>query len=146
MTIRTITWSMSYSASARSRIAGRTTDATLVEDSVRPKSAALGPIPTRRTSVASITPSVHRLRPIRWPQMPSSARMGTIRAGETSAKRASFATCSTFARSSALSACVGAGRTAVGRKSPATAYSHLFPPAVLVQTMPLIPAQCRPVA
>lgn len=26
------------------------------------------------------------------------------------------------------------------------AYSHLFPPAVLVQTMPLIPAQCRPIA
>lgn len=26
------------------------------------------------------------------------------------------------------------------------AYSHLFPPAVLAQTMPLVPAQCRPVA
>jgi hypothetical protein len=25
-------------------------------------------------------------------------------------------------------------------------YSHLFPPAVLVQTMPLVPAQCGPVA
>ena len=46
---------------------------------------------------------------------PSSASIGTMRAGGTSAKRASLATSSTWVRSSAVSACaaVGAPRQAV---------------------------------
>jgi len=42
-------------------IAGRTTDATPVEDAVRQKSTALRSLPTRRPPVTSITPFTYRL-------------------------------------------------------------------------------------
>ncbi|MCY1383898.1 hypothetical protein D9M69_720690 [compost metagenome] len=50
---------------------------------------------------------------------PSSASMGTMRAGGTEAKRGSLATVSSATRSAALKAWLGIGRTASGLPSPA---------------------------
>jgi hypothetical protein len=69
---------------------------------------------------------------------PSSASMGTMRAGGTSAKRGSLAKRSTSARSAALKAWAGTGRTAVGLPSPATRPPPSFQRCIMRTSLPTI--------
>lgn len=61
---------------------------------------------------------------------PSSASLGTRRAGGTSAKRGSVATRSTSARSAGLRACAGTGRSASGLLDAGMSYAALVDAAV----------------
>ncbi len=64
--------------------------------------------------------------------------MGTMRAGGTAAKRGSLATRSSSARSAALRAWLGSGRTACGLPSPATRPSWAFQRCRVRRSMPAI--------
>lgn len=111
--------------SGRATLAGRTVGHIPAPNLARRRGDLRGPRPDDLGGLGSTRCSV-------WPcsrstrakldslamYTPSSASMGTMRAGGISAKRASLATLNSVARSAGLKAWAGVGRTASGLRSP----------------------------